>query len=278
MALPPNLPDHIRAYLTSPEVDLQTVSAKQIRKKLATIFPDLDIKNLRSEIDEISIPIFHQIKESVEEAAAAAKAAQHPTSIDPAGGMTAAPYNYPSQSSSLPPLALPRPISNPDSSQVLKPAIKKSSQESSITTTTQRNGNKTKKRKSAAYVDTDDEDRPSGHKAAKNGQSKKPKAPRKPRPEGEGPGSNKGIHVELNCSTALAELIGVPMCSRPQVVKKIWDYIKANELQNPEDKRQIICDDAMKKVFNQNSVHMFTMNVRVLSLLSSPPPISSRSS
>jgi hypothetical protein len=62
MTLPPNLSYHVRSYLTGTEVDLQTVSAKQIRKKLATIFPDLDIKALRSEIDEISIPIFHEVR------------------------------------------------------------------------------------------------------------------------------------------------------------------------------------------------------------------------
>lgn len=44
-------------------------------------------------------------------------------------------------------------------------------------------------------------------------------------------------------------------------MKKLWQYIKANGLQKPDDKRQIICDDALKRVFNVNSVNMFTMNV-----------------
>ncbi|KAJ4300884.1 hypothetical protein N0V90_002972 [Kalmusia sp. IMI 367209] len=48
--------------------------------------------------------------------------------------------------------------------------------------------------------------------------------------------------------------------SRPQTVKKIWEYVKARNLQNPDDKRQILCDDAMRAVFKQDSVHMFTMN------------------
>lgn len=52
----------------------------------------------------------------------------------------------------------------------------------------------------------------------------------------------------------------LPQLSRPQTVKKIWEYVKARDLQDPNDKRQIRCDDAMRAVFKQDSVHMFTMN------------------
>lgn len=48
--------------------------------------------------------------------------------------------------------------------------------------------------------------------------------------------------------------------SRPQVVKKIWKYIKERDLQDPADKRQIRCDEKMQLVFKQDKVHMFTMN------------------
>jgi chromatin remodeling complex protein RSC6 len=48
--------------------------------------------------------------------------------------------------------------------------------------------------------------------------------------------------------------------SRPQCVKKIWAYVKERELQDPADKRQIRCDDALRAVFKQDRVHMFTMN------------------
>ena len=52
--------------------------------------------------------------------------------------------------------------------------------------------------------------------------------------------------------------------SRPQVVKKLWEYIKARDLQDPSDKRQIRCDEKLQLVFKQDKVHMFTMN-RILS-------------
>ena len=67
--------------------------------------------------------------------------------------------------------------------------------------------------------------------------------------------------MEYDLSPALAAVCGVKKCSRPQVVKKIWEYVRANELQNPKDKREILCDSKMKKVMdNKKSVTMFAMN------------------
>ena len=61
-------------------------------------------------------------------------------------------------------------------------------------------------------------------------------------------------------SAPLAELLGVTKLSRPQAVKHIWLYIKEKDLQNPSDKREIICDDKMKKIFNVDRIGMFRMN------------------
>ncbi len=44
-----------------------------------------------------------------------------------------------------------------------------------------------------------------------------------------------------------------------QVVKKMWEYIKANNLQNPKNKRKIILDDKLKKIFKP-PLDMFSMN------------------
>jgi chromatin remodeling complex protein RSC6 len=48
--------------------------------------------------------------------------------------------------------------------------------------------------------------------------------------------------------------------SRPGVVKSLWKHIKANDLQDPSDKRQIMCDEKMQAVFKQAKVDMFRMN------------------
>ncbi|RDW68580.1 hypothetical protein BP5796_09237 [Coleophoma crateriformis] len=69
-----------------------------------------------------------------------------------------------------------------------------------------------------------------------------------------------GFHKLYILSAPLAELVGEPTLSRPQVVKKIWAYIKERDLQDPSDKRNIICDNRMQAVFKQDKVHMFTMN------------------
>ena len=61
-------------------------------------------------------------------------------------------------------------------------------------------------------------------------------------------------------SQPLSELLGETVLSRPQTVKKIWEYVKQRDLQDPSDKRQIVCDDAMRRVFKSDRVHMFTMN------------------
>ena len=64
----------------------------------------------------------------------------------------------------------------------------------------------------------------------------------------------------MHLSEPLSAMLGESTLSRPQTVKKIWDYVKARDLQDPKDKRQIVCDDAMRAVFKGDRVHMFTMN------------------
>lgn len=48
--------------------------------------------------------------------------------------------------------------------------------------------------------------------------------------------------------------------SRPQVVKKLWEYIKANELQDPNDRKQIMCDEKLQAVFSIERTNAFSMN------------------
>ncbi len=58
--------------------------------------------------------------------------------------------------------------------------------------------------------------------------------------------------------------------SRPQITKQIWVYIKSNDLQDPSDKRYIICDSRMREVFKQDKVHMFTMTKLISQQLYNP--------
>jgi upstream activation factor subunit UAF30 len=45
-----------------------------------------------------------------------------------------------------------------------------------------------------------------------------------------------------------------------QVVSKIWEYIRSHNLQNPENRREIVADDQLRRVFGKDKVTMFEMN------------------
>jgi len=61
-------------------------------------------------------------------------------------------------------------------------------------------------------------------------------------------------------SPTLAELVGAPELSRGDVTKKIWDYIKTNQLQDTTNKRIIKPDAALTKVFGSSEpIDMFKM-------------------
>ena len=64
----------------------------------------------------------------------------------------------------------------------------------------------------------------------------------------------------LTPSAALAAVIGAKPVPRTEAVKKVWDYIKKNKLQDPKERRNINADDHLKKVFNgKKTVNMFEM-------------------
>ena len=63
----------------------------------------------------------------------------------------------------------------------------------------------------------------------------------------------------LTPSPELAAVIGDTPQPRTQVTKLLWDYIKSNNLQNPANKRNILCDDKLKAVMGKPEVTMFEM-------------------
>lgn len=68
------------------------------------------------------------------------------------------------------------------------------------------------------------------------------------------------LQKPLQPSPELAEVVGSGMIARGEVVSKVWEYIKKNNLQNPENKREILADNVLKKVFGRDKVTMFEMN------------------
>lgn len=71
--------------------------------------------------------------------------------------------------------------------------------------------------------------------------------------------ANAAFMRPLTPSTALAAIIGASPMPRTQVVKKLWDYIKKNKLQDEKNKRNINADDKLKTLFGKATVSMFEM-------------------
>ncbi len=72
--------------------------------------------------------------------------------------------------------------------------------------------------------------------------------------------TNPALSKPLQPSAELAAVVGASPLSRPDVVSKMWEYIKANNLQNPQNKREILADAKLEPVFGAKSVTMFEMN------------------
>ena len=68
------------------------------------------------------------------------------------------------------------------------------------------------------------------------------------------------LMVPVTPDDLLAKVVGAAPLSRSEVTKKLWDYIKAKNLQDPKNKRMINADDALKAVFGGKvQVSMFEM-------------------
>jgi len=81
--------------------------------------------------------------------------------------------------------------------------------------------------------------------------------------------ANPALLKPMNLSADLEAVVGKGPMSRGEVVKKLWDYIKKHGLQNPQNKRNILADDKLKKVFGGKSeVTMFDMTKLVSAHLS----------
>jgi upstream activation factor subunit UAF30 len=80
---------------------------------------------------------------------------------------------------------------------------------------------------------------------------------------------NSAFMKPMNISDELAVVVGKGPMPRSDVVKKLWVYIKKNNLQDEKNKRNINADEALKKVFGgKATVNMFEMTKLVSKHLS----------
>ena len=77
--------------------------------------------------------------------------------------------------------------------------------------------------------------------------------------QSESPQKNSAFMKAMKPSPALAAVIGPEPVPRTEVTKRLWAYIKERNLQNPANKRNILCDDKLKAVMGKDEVTMFEM-------------------
>ncbi|MEJ7646353.1 MAG: SWIB/MDM2 domain-containing protein [Chryseolinea sp.] len=88
-------------------------------------------------------------------------------------------------------------------------------------------------------------------KVAKKAAPKKAAKKRKP---------NAAFMAALQPSALLSEVVGSKPLPRTEVIKKIWDYIKKNGLQDSKNRRMINADDKLKPIFDgKGQVSMFEL-------------------
>src|ERR1700741_847084 len=97
-------------------------------------------------------------------------------------------------------------------------------------------------------------------KAAKKAPAKKApakKAKKAPKKSARKP--NAAFMTALSPSSNLAEVIGSKPMPRTEMVKKIWDYIKKNNLQDKKNRRNINADTKLKPLFGKDQISMFDL-------------------
>uniref|UniRef100_A0A7N0UEK0 Uncharacterized protein n=1 Tax=Kalanchoe fedtschenkoi TaxID=63787 RepID=A0A7N0UEK0_KALFE len=98
----------------------------------------------------------------------------------------------------------------------------------------------------------EEDERSNGYKTRKRG-SRKIKAEVKRKGGG-------GFCKVCSLSPQLQEFTGTGEMARTEVVKLLWVYIKEKNLQDPSNKRNILCDEKLRELFKVDCINMFQMN------------------
>ncbi|KAG2754039.1 SWIB-domain-containing protein [Suillus brevipes Sb2] len=251
----------IMRILTAPGVDLSTISAKGVRQKLledtALGLTARGLKERRTEVDAMISSIYEEISRQAqtdeskrkreEETDAGTEQEEQDDQDDAAEEQDA---EASEEDDVKPPTKKKKGAAKSVEEADAELARKLASQLNSRSRRGTSNGasatpKKRKTKKSAAVVDSGAED--------EDEDDEKPKKKR-------GGGARGGFAKEYILSESLSVVVGVDKLSRPQVVKRLWEYIRGHELQNPSNRREIMCDDNMRAVFGTEKVDMFRMN------------------
>ena len=81
-------------------------------------------------------------------------------------------------------------------------------------------------------------------------------------------GKNNALQKPVQLSPELENVIGKGPMTRAQVTSKVWEYIKAHDLQAADDKRMIDADEKLGAVIGKERISMFKMTAAVSKHLS----------
>ena len=96
--------------------------------------------------------------------------------------------------------------------------------------------------------DTDDEEE---EEEEEESSSEEEEEDEKPAPKKKRGGGGGGLTAQKEISPEMARFLGKQdrLAARTEIVKAIWAYVMENNLQNPTDKREIILDETLKRLF-----------------------------
>ncbi|GAA5944205.1 uncharacterized protein JCM15063_000179 [Sporobolomyces koalae] len=235
------------------QADKEAVSAKAVRKALQEKYPELDVKTHKKAIDELTMSIFFKEVQNPQDVAEPpqASAAREPKmpklhKIKKEGSPTSA--EVPASSPVVPLAKKPVKREREETDEEMARRLQEEMNGMSSTGRATRNGGaatrkvkaKPRKKKSKSTV-SDDE----------SGEDGAPKKKRKV--------SNTGFNKPHLLSPEMSEVCGKQVLSRPGVTKAMWAYIKANGLQDPNKKTDILPDETLKRVLPFERINSFTM-------------------
>ena len=83
-------------------------------------------------------------------------------------------------------------------------------------------------------------------------------------PQASGNTSRGALAALVTPSPELAHVVGSKPLSRGEAMKRVWDYIKTRDLQDPQNRRRIRADDNLRPIFEgQDSLTMFEMTAYI---------------
>lgn len=251
------LEPRIRAILQSPGIDLATISAKRVRKRLMEDDPTLTaeiVKDYKDEIDKMIGSVYEEVSAATQEGQEGADEEGDEEEEPPQREVKSAPRpakkakKARKSETEITDEELARQLSSELNGRPGRSAKKATGGKSKRGT----------KRKSAEVVDSEGEGDEDGPRPKKRGGGFSKEYTLRSAPCS--PQRNRA-NVKRRCiSEPLAALLQAEKMSRPQVVKNLWVHIRGQNLQNPADKREIICDESMKAVFGVDKMNMFAMN------------------